>query len=103
MQSSLALIPLSPAHSPILLENQYLTGVHFAKDPNTSTYKIYIYLPHDIDYKHTLYTILANQLTQMQSAGLPTSLDGLEALQVTENSTYPITPEFDDEPITSTT
>jgi len=39
----------------------------------------------------------------MQSAGLPTSLEGLDALQVLENSTYPVTPEFDDEPITNTT
>ena len=53
---------MPPAHSPILLENQYITGVHSAKDPNTSTYKIYIYLLHDIDYKTTINTILTNQL-----------------------------------------
>jgi len=49
LQSPLALTPLSPAHSPVLLENQYLTGVHSAKDPNISTYKIYLYLPHSDD------------------------------------------------------
>ena len=39
----------------------------------------------------------------MQDAGLPTSLEGLDALQVHEDSTYPVTPKLDDEPITSTT
>ena len=39
----------------------------------------------------------------MQSAGLPTSLEGLDALQVQENSTYPVHPKLDDEPITNTT
>jgi hypothetical protein len=80
LQSPFALTPLSPAHNPILLENQYLTGVHSAKDPNTSTYKIYIYIPHDIDYKTTINTILTNQLAHMQSAGLPTSPEGMDAL-----------------------
>ena len=44
LQSPLALTPLSPAHSPVLIENQYLTGVHSAKDPNVSTYTIFMYL-----------------------------------------------------------
>jgi hypothetical protein len=103
LQSPFALTPLSPVHSPILIENQYLTGVYSTKDPNTSTYKIYIYLSHDIDYKTTINTILANQLAHMQAAGLPTSPEGLDALQVLENSTYPGTPELYDEPITITT
>jgi hypothetical protein len=103
LQSPLALIPISPAHNSILLENQYLTGVHSAKDHNISTYKIYMYLPHDVDHKTLILTILTNQLTQMQSAGLPMSPEGLDALQVQENSTYPVSPELDDEPITNTT
>ncbi len=37
MQSPLALNPLSPAHSQVLIENQYLRRVHSAKDPNIST------------------------------------------------------------------
>jgi hypothetical protein len=60
LQNPLALTPLSPAHNPVLLENQCLTGVHSAKDPNINTYKIYIYLPHNIDYKTTVVTILTN-------------------------------------------
>ena len=60
LQSPLAFTPLSPAHSLVLLENQYLTGVHSAKYPNINTYKIYIYLLHDIDHKTTILTILTN-------------------------------------------
>ena len=103
LQSPLALNPLSPAHSPVLLENQYLTGVHSGKDPNISTYKIFLYLPHEVNIKATITSIINNQLAQMQTAGLPTSPDGLEALQVCENSDYPVHPEIDDEPITNIT
>ena len=60
LQSPLALTPLSHAHNPILIENQYLTGVHSAKDPNVSTYKIYMYLPRDVDRKATILTTLKN-------------------------------------------
>jgi len=100
LQSPLALTPLSPAHSPVLIENQYLTGVHSAKDPNVSSYTIYMYLPHDIARGTAVHQSLTNQLGNMQSVGLPTSLEGLHALQVQENSTYPVRPELDDEPIT---
>jgi hypothetical protein len=62
-----------------------------------------MYLPHDMDYKQAIWTILTHQLTHMQTTGLPTSTDGMHALQVTENSTYPARPELDDEPVTSTT
>ena len=65
LQSPLALNPLSPAHSPILLENHYLTGVHSAKDPNISTYNIFLYLPHDVNHRTTITRILESQLTQM--------------------------------------
>ena len=103
IQSPLALTPLSPAHSPVLIENQYLTGVHSAKDPNTSSYAIFMYLPHEIDHEKAIQLILKTQLENMQSNGLPTSPEGLDALQVQEHSTYPVRPELDDEPITSTT
>ena len=62
-----------------------------------------MYLPHDINNKTTILTILNNQLTKMQSIGLPTSPDGLDALQVEKNSTYPVCPELDDEPFISAT
>jgi hypothetical protein len=62
-----------------------------------------MYLPHDADHKTIIKTILFNQLVHMQSAGLSTSPEGLNALQVQESSTYPVQPEYDEEPITSTT
>jgi len=103
LQSPLALTPLSPAHSSFLIENQYLTGVHSAKDLNVSTYTIFMYLSHDADHKTIIKRILINQLVHMQSAGLPTSPEGLNALQVQDNYTCSVQPEHDDEPITNTT
>jgi hypothetical protein len=90
LQSPLALTPLFPAHYPVLIENQYLTGVHSVKDPDNNTYKIYIYFLLDVDHKTIIRTMLKNQLTHMQAAGFPTSPEGLDALQVQENSTDPV-------------
>ncbi len=89
MQSPLALDAISPVHSPNLIENEYLTGVRSTKDPNVSTYTIFTYLAHDAN-KNTIKTIIISQLKDMQKAGLPTSTSGLEALQVIENSVYPV-------------
>ena len=89
LQSSLALTPLSPTHSPVLIGNQYLTGIHFSKNPNISSYTIFMHLPHDADHKTIIKTILTDQLAHMKAAGFPTSPEGLDALQVQENSTYP--------------
>ena len=80
-----------------------MTGVHSAKDPNISTYKIFLYLPHNINHETTITKLLETQLIQMQAEGLPTSSEGLEAPRVQENSDYPVSPELDDEPYTSTT
>ena len=77
--------------------------MHSAKDPHVSFYTIYMYLPHDTDHDTAIRQILINQLENMQSAGLFTSLEGLDDLHVQENSTYPVRPELDDEPITITT
>ena len=90
LQSPFALSPLSPVHSHVLIENQYLTGVHSAKDPSISTYILSMYLPHEVDHRTTIRTILTNQIAHMQSAGLLTSTDGFDALQVQENSNYPV-------------
>ena len=62
-----------------------------------------MYLPHDTDHNTAIHLILSNQLDNMRADGLPTSSEALEALQVQDNSTYPVRPEMDDEPITSTT
>jgi len=81
LRSPFALTPMSPAHNPVLIENECLTGVHSAKDPNVSTCKIYMYLPHDIDHKTTISTILNKQLAQMRSWA-PYAPEGLDALHV---------------------
>jgi hypothetical protein len=62
-----------------------------------------MYLPHDIDHKTAIHLILTNQLENMYSTELPTYLEGLDALQIQENSTDLVRPELDDESITSTT
>jgi hypothetical protein len=62
-----------------------------------------MYLPHDMDYKDAIRTILTHQLTHMQTACLLTSTEGTHALQVEEISTYPAQPELNDELLTSTT
>ena len=60
LQSPLALTPLSPSYCPVLVDIQYLIGVHSAKDPNVSTYSIYMmYLPHDMAYKHAIRAVLS--------------------------------------------
>ena len=64
---------------------------------------MFMYLPNDADNKTTIRIILTTQLTHMQTTGLPTSPEGLDALHVQENSIYPVQPEYDDEPITNTT
>jgi len=62
-----------------------------------------VYLSRHVDQKTTIRTILNNQLTHMQATGVPTPPEGLDALQVKENSTYPAQPELDDEPVIITT
>jgi len=39
-----------------------------------------MYLPHDDSHKTTILTTLTSQLAHMQSAGPPTSPEGLDAL-----------------------
>ena len=41
-----------------------------------------MYIPHDNNHKTTILAILTNQLARMQSDGLPTSPEGMDALQV---------------------
>jgi len=90
LQIPLALTAISLTHTPILIENQYLTGAQSTKYPNISTYTIFMYLHHDADYKNIIKTFVTEQLTEMHTTELSTSTGGLEALKVTESSTYPI-------------
>ena len=49
-----------------------------------------MYLPHNAVHETAVHQILTNHLEAMHSAGLPTSMEGLDALQIQENSTYPV-------------
>ncbi len=103
LQSPLALNPISPAHSPVLIDNYYITGTHSGHDPNTSSYKLTMFL-HNLDDPATVIKpLLTQQLTDMQNAGFPTSTQGLDSVQIIAYDTYPADPEIDDEPITGTT
>jgi hypothetical protein len=44
LQIPLALTPLTPDHSPELIDNMYLAGVHLADSSTTSVFLIYIYI-----------------------------------------------------------
>ena len=43
--SPLALRPISHAHSPDLIDNMYLTGVHSTDSVTTSDFTIHLYIP----------------------------------------------------------
>ena len=45
IQSPLALRPISPAHSPDLIDNLYLTGVHSTNSATTSAFTVHLYIP----------------------------------------------------------
>jgi hypothetical protein len=43
LQSPVALVPLSPSHSPELIDNVYLTCVYSTYSTTTSAFRVYIY------------------------------------------------------------
>ena len=45
LQSPLALTPISPNHTPELIDNHCLTGVHSTDSATTSAFLFYIYIP----------------------------------------------------------
>jgi hypothetical protein len=45
LQSPLALRPISADHSPDLIDNMYLTGVHSTESATTSAFMINLYIP----------------------------------------------------------
>ena len=42
LQSPLAFRPISPAHSPDLIDNAYLTGIHSADSATTSAFTVHL-------------------------------------------------------------
>ena len=72
LQSPLALRPISADHSPDLIDNLYLAGVHSTDSATTSAFMIHLYIsestPNDIT------NITAAQLEDMRNQGIQTSL-----------------------------
>ena len=73
LQSPLALRPISPAHSPDLIHNACLTGVHSEDSATTSAFTVYLYIPEPTPDDTT--NIIAAQLGDMQKQGIQTSPD----------------------------
>jgi hypothetical protein len=88
-QSPLALTLISPAHSPNLIENQCVTGLHSTNDPNVSTYVIFVYLSHDASYKDTTKTLITAQLSGMQKEGLPKGSKRCKAWRIQSTRSNP--------------
>jgi hypothetical protein len=102
LQSPLALQPISPSHSPDLINNSYLTGVHSTDSPTTSAFTVHLYIPEPTP--DAINSIIAAQLGEMQKQGIHTSPDQLEnqmtiePIMETRDTTF-----LDDEPIASGT
>jgi hypothetical protein len=73
LQSPLALAPISPSHTPKLIDNLCLTGVYLNDSATTSAFLIYIYIhkatPEDIS------NILCKQLEEMQKNNVMSPTD----------------------------
>ena len=63
----MALTPLSPNHSPELIDKMYLTGVYSTDSSTTIAFMYYIYIPEATtdDIANIIYV----QLNEMQRAG----------------------------------
>jgi hypothetical protein len=63
LQSPLALRPITAEHSPNLIDNMYLTGVHSTDSATTSAFMIRLYLPESTP--DDISNIIAAQLQDM--------------------------------------
>ncbi len=89
-------------HSPKLIDNMYIKGIHSVKSATASAFLIYLYIPYYTD--DDIINILTAQLDEMQKHGAQTSSDNLnntmtlDPISDTHLTTYP-----DDEHITQET
>ena len=67
MQSPLALAPLSPNHSPELIDNLHLTEVHSTDSATACAFLVYIYIPYST--ADDISNIMSAQLDEMQKDG----------------------------------
>ena len=102
LQSPLALNPISPSHTPELIDNLYLTGVYSNDSTTTSAFLIYIYLPEATPAD--ISTILCNNLDEMNKNNVLSPTDNYNnsitahLLTDTYHTTY-----LDDEHISNAT
>jgi len=68
LQSLLALVPLSPNHSPELIDNMYLTGVYSTYSSTTNAFLVYICIIEATS--DDIANIISMQLNDMQKAGV---------------------------------
>ena len=69
----MALTPISPNHSPELIDNMYLTSVYSTNSAVTSAFLVYIHIPEaTVD---DIANILSMQLDNMQKTGVISSAD----------------------------
>ena len=71
LKSPLALTPASPSHTPVLIDNYYITIVHSSISSTANNYDIYLYLPNDYDSDNDLYSILSDQLKDNRNRRIP--------------------------------
>jgi len=98
----MALSPISPNHTPELIDNHYLTGVHSTDSATTCAFLFYIYIleatSDDIAY------ILTKQLAEMQKSGILSPTDIYTNTMTVHPLTDPQqTTYLDDEHITHAT
>ena len=94
--------PLSPAHSPELVDNLYFRGVHSTDTATTSAFMVYIYIPDSS--ANDIVNILSEQLDEMQKEGAQTSSDNLNNTMTMDPLTDThLTTYLDDDRITHDT
>jgi len=98
----MALTPLSPNHTPELIDNLYLTGVYSNDSATTSAFLIYIYIPEATpeDISNILYQQLEEMKQQNILSPTDTYINSVTAhpLTDTHHTTHP-----DDDLISTTT
>jgi len=102
LQSPLALRPILADHSPDLIDNLYLTGVHSTDSVTTNAFMINLYIPEATS--DDIPNIIAAQLEDMHKQGIQTSLAQLHTIITVDSMTKTLDTTFlDDEPIASGT
>ena len=102
LQSPHALRLISADHSPHLIDNMYLTGVHSTNPSTTSAFMPHLYIPESTP--NDITNIIATQLVEMHTQGIQTFLAHLHNMMIVDSITNTFDTTFlDDEPIASGT